>query len=252
MTHGDRVTRSPLSAIEDAPARFARSGGCLHLFIIAAGLLAEGVRHSLLRAGDPLVNLHVIAGSPVLWTSGVVAAFAFLPCALVPATIEYRLLKPVHRPLALLAFAAKVVSIALEAGNQTFLILAGRLASGGERPEPAWREVDLVLRAHDVGFDISLVMFGLVCLPLGYPDLPLGISAAGDRRGDGPRRNRLSRRRRIGAVLSSRRARRAADRARRPVRGRTPVLSLADLPRSRRRRLARLPSPDAALRPTVP
>ena len=167
MTGRAGVARPLLPTIDDAPGRHARFGGCLYLFIIGADLFADGVRHSLVRSGDPLGNVHAIAGSPDLWTAGVVVEFALLPCALALATIEYRLLQPVHRDLAFFALVTNLASIALEAGNATLPVLVARL-TGDDSAEPAWRAVDLVLRAHAVGLDLGVALSGVGCLALGY------------------------------------------------------------------------------------
>ena len=167
--------RSGLPApFEDRPRTYARFGGWLYLFIIAAGLFAEVfVRESIVVPGDTLATAHRIAAAPNLWSLGAALEFAIVPCALALAVIEYLLLQRVHRAVALFAFSTNLVSIALEAANKTLLIAAGKLAmvdatAGGIGIDALAPPLGLVLRLHAVGFDVSLLVFGVVCLPLGW------------------------------------------------------------------------------------
>ena len=160
--------------IETAPQVYARVGGCLYLVIIVAGGFAEGfVRNRLVIFGDADATARNIAASPALWHLSIAAELLTVFLALALALVEYGLLKPVNRYIASLALGTNLVSITLEAVNKILLLVASSILASGSsfdafRPEQRDALAYLVLKAHGVGFHVSLLVFGVVCLLLGY------------------------------------------------------------------------------------
>lgn len=156
-------------AFEAAPRAHARFGGLLYLFIIVAAGFAEAyVRDRLIVGGDPAASIRNIAASPGLWRVSIALELAVVVCALVLAVIEYRLLEPVDRTVALMALLTNGVSIGLEAVDKVLLLWVAAIVdapTGVDASRDAF--AGLVLKAHTMCFDVSLLIFGVVCLLLG-------------------------------------------------------------------------------------
>ena len=159
-----------LPPLDAALRRYARIAGGLYLFIIAAGGFAEGsVRERLLVANDPAGSVRHIAAAPTLWSVGIALGLAVVVFALVQAVIEYRLLEPVDRTIAMLALLTNGVSIALEAVDQVLLLWVSAIVNTDTlAAAPREALAGLVLKAHVLCFDMSLLIFGVVCLLLGH------------------------------------------------------------------------------------
>ena len=161
-------------SIETSPLFYARLGGALYLLIIVCGAFAEGfVSNKLLVAGDAAASARHILAAPGLWQLGTAANLLVVLLAVPLLWIEYLLLRPVSKPLVLLAVLLNGVSLAVEAVSKLFLLLVlPILQSPGYRQ--AWgaagtaQLANLALRSHDIAFNIALVFFGLTCLVNGY------------------------------------------------------------------------------------
>lgn len=103
---------------------YARLGGALYLVIILFGAFAEGFATSkLVVAGDaPATAQHILA-APMLWRGAVAANLLVVLCAVPLLWIEYLLLRPVSKSLVLLAVLFNLVSLAVEAVSEVFLLL---------------------------------------------------------------------------------------------------------------------------------
>lgn len=102
--------------LEDFPPVYARLGGVLYLIIIVLGGFSEGyVASQLIVAGDAAATAHRIPLNAGLWQLSVLANVVVVLCAVPLLWLEYLLLRPVSRPLVLLALLLNVVSLALEA-----------------------------------------------------------------------------------------------------------------------------------------
>ncbi len=89
------------------------------------------------------------------------------------ALIFYVLLRPVSKNLALLAVFFNLVELAIDAANKLSLFAALFLLGDADylkafEPHQLHALAYLALKSHDYGFGISLVLFGFVCLILGY------------------------------------------------------------------------------------
>jgi len=142
----------------------ARIAGAAWLVIIFAGIAAEFfIRMPLIAAGDPAATAENIAASGTLFRTGIAADIVMLVFDVVAAVMLYVLFSPVHKALALLATAFRLVMNAVLAVNLLNLVMVMLLAEGGLQ---TW--TGLFLDAHGSGYDIALVFFGLHCLILGY------------------------------------------------------------------------------------
>ena len=159
-----------LPPFDAAPRRYARLAGVLYLYIIATGGFAEGyVRDRLLVGNDPAASVRNIAASPTLWSVSIALELAIVVFALVQAVIEYRLLEPVDRTIAMLALLMNGVSITLEAVDKVLLLSVSAIVkSDALAAAPREALAGLVLKAHVLCFDVSLLIFGVVCLLLGH------------------------------------------------------------------------------------
>ncbi len=150
----------------DHPARWARWGGAAYLAIIALGLVGEtGVRAALVVPGDAAATLARIAASPGLWRAGIAGDVLMHVLDVPVIVVLYLLLRPVSRPLAILATAFNLVQTAVLATNKLTLVAALVAAlDGGAAMAGAGQ---LAVKLHGYGFAIGLVFFGFACLVRG-------------------------------------------------------------------------------------
>ncbi len=177
----------------DRSTHLARLTGLAYLGIIATGLFAEiGVRMAMVVDGDPVATTANIAAEALLFRAGILADVAMVGLDVAVAVGLLALLQHVHRPLAQLAAALRLIQAAVLSANLMNMTQAGQLAAGGPSAEAIGPAVEgLVLSAmelHGVVYDLGLVFFGLSCLVLGrllwmsraVPRLlALGVGAAG-------------------------------------------------------------------------
>jgi hypothetical protein len=156
-----------------SPAMQARIGGFLYLIIIAAGFFSEGyVRGSLIVSGNAAATAHNILASETLYRLGGAAEFLTLFCDIVLALILYTLLKPVNSSLALLAAFFRLVFSAVYATLSLLHFAPLMLLGGGGflavfRPDQLQALAMLSLKLHSVGYNISLVFFGVHLVLIG-------------------------------------------------------------------------------------
>lgn len=161
-------------SVENSPQRYARTGGALYLAIIVLGAFAEGfVANTLIVSGDAAKTAQNILASEELWRLGVAGDLIVVLCAVPLLWIEYLLLRPVSKPLVLLAVLSNLVSLAVEAISKLFLLLVMPTLSNADylrafEPQQLQVLANLALRSHDIAFNIALIFFGLTCLVNGY------------------------------------------------------------------------------------
>jgi hypothetical protein len=159
---------------ELSPRAWARAGGLLYLAIIAIGLFGEAVvRNGIVVSGDAIATAHNLLSSPLLWRSGVAAELVLLVCAVALALVEYVLLRPVNRHLALLALLLGMLSIAVEAMSAlslatTMFPLADLAYLHAFTSAQLDAMAYLSIKSFEHGFGVSLVFFGVECLFTGY------------------------------------------------------------------------------------
>jgi hypothetical protein len=160
--------------MEMSPQVYARIGGVLYLTIIALGLFAEGiVRDQLIVSGDAAATVRNISASQPLWHIGTLANMIVVLCAVPLLLIEYVLLRPVSRNLALLAVLFNLVSLALEGVSKLFLLAVSSTLNNATQLaafEPGQQQAlaYLALDSHDLAFNIALIFFGFTCIINGY------------------------------------------------------------------------------------
>ncbi len=160
--------------VETSPQLYARIGGVLYLIIIVVGIFDEAfVRNRIIVSGDATATAANIRSLESLWRFGIAAEFFLLICAVALTLIFFVLLRPVSRDLALLAVFFNLVSVAVEAAVQLYLLGALFLLGKAEylrafEPEQLYALASLSVKSHSYGFGVALIFFGCVCLILGY------------------------------------------------------------------------------------
>ncbi|QNH11375.1 DUF4386 domain-containing protein [Xanthomonas sp. SI] len=157
--------------IQARPQFYARLAGALYLAVIVLGGLAEGyVTNALVVPGDDLATIHAIVQHAQLWKLGLAANLVVPLIAVVQLWIEYMLLRPAGKGLALLFVLLNMASLAVEAVSKLFQLLVLPLASAdalAADPHQAVALASLALLGHEVGFNIALIFFGAACLVSG-------------------------------------------------------------------------------------
>lgn len=154
------------------PQAYARTGGILYLFIIVAALFGElFVRGRLVVRGDPAATAANILGAETLYRVGLAGELLTCVADIALAMILYVLLRPVNRPIALLAAFYRVAFVGVYMVAKLFqfavvFVLAGERA--GAPTAEAQSLAYLFLRLHGHGYDVSLVLFGCTCIFFGY------------------------------------------------------------------------------------
>lgn len=163
------------SSFERSPQRYVRLAGVLYLAIIALGLYGEvAVRGRLLIAGDPAATAAAIAGSPLLWRSGIVGDLAMQALDIPVMVLFYLLFRPVNAGLNLSATLLNLIQTAVLVANKMTLLLPLLLLGGAGylsrafAPEQLQALAYLSASAHGYGFGIGLIFFGLACLLRGH------------------------------------------------------------------------------------
>jgi hypothetical protein len=161
-------------ANDPSPQVYARIGGMLYLLIIVSGMVGEVVvRGKLVVSGDAATTAHNIAASPLLWRVGIASDLIMHVCDVPLMLIFYVLLKPVNKPLALLAVLFNLVQTAALVAYKLTLVVALFLLGDAEYLKAFdLKQLQaltyLSVRADGYGFGMGLIFFGFECLILGY------------------------------------------------------------------------------------
>lgn len=156
-----------------SPQLYARLAGAIYLAVIVFGGFSEGVVTNRLITPDAATTAQNIMAASDLWRLSL-AGNLIVPLIAVPQMwIEYLLLRPVSRGLALLFLLLNLVSLGVECVSKLFqLMVLPVLESGGYggafEPAQLYALADIALTAHDVAFHIALLFFGCACLVSGY------------------------------------------------------------------------------------
>jgi len=151
----------------------ARITGFLYLLIIVCAGFSQGyVRESLVVFGDASLTADNILSNAGLFRLGLVAdLIAFLLDAVV-AILFYQLMKPVHKTLAMVASAFRllahpaIASINLLNHAMAHEVLKSDLLVGFS-PEQVSSIALAFMEAHRIGYLIAGAFFGIHCLLLG-------------------------------------------------------------------------------------
>lgn len=161
----------------------------MYLAIIALGLFGESyVRGSLVVGGDSAATASHVLGASSLWRAGIGADLLMHMLDVPLIVFFYLLLRPIDRPLALLATGFNIVQTCVLVANKLTLVgalmlLASRASAAGSIDGPAL--ASLAIGLHGYGFGIGLIFFGAACLvrarlilASGYVPRTLGVLLA--------------------------------------------------------------------------
>ncbi|MFD3265765.1 DUF4386 domain-containing protein [Phenylobacterium ferrooxidans] len=157
---------------ESHPNAYLRIAGVIYLLVIVFGGFSEGfVMSALIVSGDPAATARNITSSPALWNLSL-AGNLLVPLIAVPQMlIEFLLLRPVNRNLALLFLLLNAISLAVECVSKLFLLMVvpilGR-SDGAFDPQQIQALASVALIGHNLAFHITLIFFGAACLVSGY------------------------------------------------------------------------------------
>ncbi len=151
----------------------SRLTGVLYFIIIATGMFAEFfVRANLIVPGDASATTSNIVASESLFRLNIFADLIMIICDVGLAILFYLLLKPVSKPLALLASffrLAQATSLGVNLLNMFFVL---QLISGAKYfavfdPAQLNAFVMMFLESHSTGYTLALVFFGFNLIILG-------------------------------------------------------------------------------------
>ncbi len=163
-----------LSPIETSPQIYARTAGGIYLLVILFGIFSEGfVVNTLVVSGNPAATAHNIMGSLSLWNLANLGNLIVPLIGTVQLGIEYLLLRPVSKPLALLFLLLNAVSLAVESVSKLFVLMVEPILRRADIPGAfsAAQIYDLArlsLTAHNIAFHITLIFFGAAILISGH------------------------------------------------------------------------------------
>lgn len=149
----------------------ARLAGLLWTLTIVFGVLALfGIQARMVVSGDAPATARNILAAPELWRIGFVAELLATACYVGAVVLLAELLKPSGRLMSRLALAFAVIGgavAALNGGNTLAALLVLQdptisAALGADAPAM----MRLFLRMHAVGYDLALVFFSALLLPL--------------------------------------------------------------------------------------
>jgi len=156
-----------------SPQLYARAIGVLYLIVIVVGFYAYGYVPGKLVSADVAVTANNILAHELLWRTGIVAALIVVVCAVPQLLLEYLLLRPVQRNVALLAVLFNMLSLVIESLSGLGHIAALAMLSGQDSLSgvavhrlQAW--ASLAIDLHDADLNISFLFFGCVCVLEGY------------------------------------------------------------------------------------
>lgn len=167
-------------AFERSPQRHLRLAGLCYLAIILLGIYGElVVRGRLVIPGDPAATAQAIAGSRLLWRSGIVGDLLMHMLDVPVMVVLYLLLRPVSRSLALVATFGHLIQTAVLVANKLTLLVPLLLSGSATyltvfSPEQLQTLSILAIRMHGHGFAVGLIFFGVACVTNGYLILKSG------------------------------------------------------------------------------
>lgn len=154
--------------------RYSRVAGFLYLLIIICGLFSElYVRGNLIFPEDAAATAQNILNAELLFRFGLVSDLIMLLSDISVAAIFYKLLAPISPILSLMTAFFRLTMDAILGLNllndwmAIFLLKSGTILSGFA-PEQLQSFTLFLLKAHQSGYDLGLIFFGVHCLLLGY------------------------------------------------------------------------------------
>jgi hypothetical protein len=160
------MSATPTSTFRAIPRPTPRTTGLAYLGIVLCGLFAEFfVRMSLVTANDPAATADAIAGSPMLFASGIGADALMIVLDVTVAFGLYRLLREVDERLALVATVSRLVQAAILTANLVNPMRAIGHANDAVADVPGAAEAVLgAMEAQALVYDIGLIAFAISCI----------------------------------------------------------------------------------------
>ena len=152
----------------------AAVAGVGYLLIIVLATFAEFfVRTALIVPGNATATVNNLIANEQLFRIGIVSFLVVIVVDVVVSIALYIVFKPVNKNIAILSSSFRLIFIAIKGAALISMLIALELLSGadylaGSDQEQLNAQVMLFLNAHNNGFLISLVFFGIHCLMLGY------------------------------------------------------------------------------------
>ncbi|MCA0970679.1 DUF4386 domain-containing protein [Halobacillus litoralis] len=156
-----------------SPMKMARIAGVTYLVLYLAGMFAEFfVRSSLYVQGDASATASNIMDSELLFRWGITSDVVMIISDITLAVIFYVLFKPVSHYLSTFAAFFRMTQASILGVNLLNLFIILHLLSGAEYLSSFSNEqlhslVMTFVHAHDVGYSIGLIFFGVSLLFFG-------------------------------------------------------------------------------------
>jgi hypothetical protein len=171
MTNNSTSTTKPRA--ERSPRKVALIAGLgLLIMAVLAPLAHFGVLEDLIVSGDAAATVGNIIASEGLFRLAIAALLIVTFLDIVVAWALYVLLKPVNETVALLVGWLRLAAPAVFAMALANLLDVAQLLSGAEgsalAPEQLGAQVMSSIASFDTGWDMSLAIFGLHLVGLGY------------------------------------------------------------------------------------
>jgi len=157
-----------------SPQIYARTGGVLYIVIIAAGMFGELFARGPLIVSDNVgATASHITNSIFLWRAAIAGDIVMHMCDIGVMLVFYVLLSPVNRNIALFALLSNLVQTSVLVANKLNLLIPTFLLDDAEYlkafpPQQLHALAYVSLKAHDHGFGLGLIFFGMTCIALGY------------------------------------------------------------------------------------
>ena len=161
------------NTLEISQQRAARIAGVGYLLIIFLAIFAEFfVRTALIIPGDATATARNIIDNEMQYRLGIVSWIVVVICDIFVAWALYLLFKPVNKSLSLITMLFRLIYIAIKGASLIYFMMALQMILGAESysaidEAQRFSQALLYLNAHNSGFLIGLVFFGIHCFLLG-------------------------------------------------------------------------------------
>ena len=161
------------SIIDLSQRKAARVAGVLYLLLIIFGIVAEGIRQSLIVSDDAAETVANIMDSEGLYRLSFTSDLFMIGCFLLLPLAFYVLFKPVNKNQASLVVIFVLVSVPIMLINMLFHFSALLLLSDADyltvfETDQLHALVMVFLDLYTAGVMIATIFHGLWLLPLGY------------------------------------------------------------------------------------
>jgi len=158
-----------------SPRTIGRTLGLLFLWVIVCGVFAQGfVSERLINFGDAPATANNILAHKGLFQIGFAVYLIEMASQVATAALWYVLLRPVSRPIALVAAFIELAGAIVKTFARVFFITPLWVLGGGPTvlhsftPEQVQSIALILLRANDVGAATAMAFFGFSTFLNGY------------------------------------------------------------------------------------